>query len=179
MSTDLLEGRIAELERRQSRIIPAREGADGWVNFVESRVAEESEFLRDVVAHALATMRAEISNEVKAAIDTALATRVRGTYQPGTKYARGDMVALDGGTFVARKDDPGPCPGGGGWQLMARQGQRGRDGPEGKRGPPGNVIVGWIVDRSNYRITPKLSDNSLGVPLELRSLFEPDDTVAR
>jgi hypothetical protein len=68
-------------------------------------------------------------------LDHALATRVRGTFQPGTNYVRGDMVALDGGSFIARKDNPGKCPGDG-WQLMAKQGQRGIAGPEGKRGPP-------------------------------------------
>jgi hypothetical protein len=54
---------------------------------------------------------------------------------------------------------------------MARQGQRGIAGPEGKRGPPGNIITGWIVDRGEYRITPRLSDGTLGPPLELRALF--------
>src|SRR5262249_32190349 len=102
-----------------------------------------------------------------------LGMRVRGTYQADTKYERGDMVALDGGSFVARRDNPGKCPGDG-WQLMAKQGQRGIAGPEGKRGPPGNIITGWIVDRSTYRIPPRLSDGSLGPPLELRALFEED-----
>ena len=44
-------------------------------------------------------------------------------------------------------DNPGKCPGDG-WQLMAKQGQRGRDGPEGKRGPAGAIISGWIVAAS-------------------------------
>ena len=165
MNTDLHDRR---------RIIPAREGADGWANFVENRVAEESEYLRDVLTHVIAQLQREIRDETKALLDQALATRVRGTFQPGTNYVRGDMVALDGGSFIARKDNPGKCPGDG-WQLMAKQGQRGIAGPEGKRGPPGNIIVGWIVDRSTFRITPRLSDNSLGPPLELRELFEPSE----
>jgi len=104
-------------------------------------------------------------------LDTALGTRVRGTYQAGTNYTRGDMLALDGASFIARKDNPGKCPGDG-WQLMAKQGQRGIAGPEGKRGPPGNIITGWILDRTNFRVTPRLSDGSLGPPLELGALFE-------
>jgi hypothetical protein len=58
---------------------------------------------------------------------------------------------------------------------MARQGQRGIAGPEGKRGPPGAVITSWILDRGEYRITPRLSDGTLGPSLELRELFEPSE----
>ena len=109
--------------------------------------------------------------------NAALATRVRGTYQAGVSYTRGDMVVLDGGSFIARCDNPGPCPGSG-WQLMAKQGARGIAGPKGERGPPGNIIVGWILDRSEFRITPRMSDGSLGPPLELRALFEPEANAA-
>src|SRR5262245_66082391 len=103
--TDLLD-RVAELEEFAQRVIPAREGADGWANWVETRLLQERKFSHDVVAHALALIRDEILDTAKAAIDQALATRVRGTYQIGTQYARGDMVALDGGSFVARRDNP-------------------------------------------------------------------------
>src|SRR5262249_51201576 len=133
---------------------------------------EERDFIFGVMAETVAWLQRDARDEMKAMLDQALATKVRGTFQPGTTYARGDMVALDGGTFVARCDKPGPCPGSN-WQLMAKQGQRGRDGPEGKRGPPGNIITGWILDRGNYRVTPRLSDGTLGPPLELRELFEP------
>jgi hypothetical protein len=35
---------------------------------------------------------------------------VRGTYKPGEDYKYFDIVALNGGGFIARKDDPGDCP---------------------------------------------------------------------
>jgi hypothetical protein len=38
--------------------------------------------------------------------------------------------------------------------------------------------VGWVLDRGEYRITPRMSDGTLGPPLELRALFE-DDGAAR
>ena len=79
-------------------------------------------------------------------------------------------VSSRGVTILARA----PAPVGSSWHARAR----GIAGPEGKRGPPGNIISGWIVDRSNYRITPRLSDGSLGPPLELRALFEPEDNAA-
>jgi hypothetical protein len=173
MSADL-QARVAELEGYARRIIPARDGQDGWVNYIQACLLEERNFSHDVVARALAMMRDDILDACKATIDQALATRVRGTFQPGSNYARGDIVALDGGSFIARKDHPGKCPGEG-WQLVARQGQRGIAGPEGKRGPPGQTITGWIVDRGAYRITPRMSDGTLGAPLELRELFAPSE----
>jgi hypothetical protein len=60
---------------------------------------------------------------------------------------------------------------------MARQGQRGRDGARGERGPPGKTISGWIVDRETFRITPRFDDGTLGAPLELRALFEPTENT--
>jgi hypothetical protein len=176
--TDLRD-RVAELERSTRRIIPAREGADGWANFVESRVAEESEFLRDVMAHAIAQLQREFLAECKALITEKLAQRIRGTFDPRAKYSGSDIVAMDGASFVARHDDPGACPGGG-WQLLAKQGQR---GPSGERGAPGRDaprISGWIVDRNAFTVAPKFSDGTIGPLLELRALFEQveDNTAA-
>ena len=37
-------------------------------------------------------------------------------------YSALDIVALNGGQFIARHDNPGPCPGDG-WQLLASAGQ--------------------------------------------------------
>jgi hypothetical protein len=183
MSADLLEGRVAELERRAQRLVLAGDdrgsGWGAWQNLLETRLMQEQDYFNDLLTEVLVQFRRNVLDEVKVMLDTALATRVRGTFQPNTTYARGDMVALDGGSFIARRDNPGKCPGDG-WQLMARQGQRGRDGPEGRRGPPGAIISGWILDRSNFRVTPRMSDGSLGPPLELRELFESseDNTAA-
>jgi len=176
MTVESLANRVEELEQRARRFKLATTGADGWENFIQSLILQERDFLLGVMAETVAWLQRDARDEMKTMLDTALATRVKGTYQASVKYERGDMVALDGGSFIARKDNPGPCPGSG-WQLFAKQGARGRDGPEGKRGPAGNIIQGWIVDRSTYRITPRLSDGSLGPPLELRELFEPGETT--
>lgn len=67
-----------------------------------------------------------------------------GVYDPEASYARNDVVAKDGGSFVACRDDPGPCPGDG-WRMIAmrgRAGQRGEQGPRGMRGEPGADGVG-------------------------------------
>jgi hypothetical protein len=105
---------------------------------------------------------------------------VRGTFDQSVSYRRLDIVALNGGSFIALKDAPGPCPGPG-WQLIASQGRRGGAGEKGERGLPGPrgdagasgaTIVGWKIDRARYVATPVMSDGSEGPPLELRGLFE-------
>ena len=50
-----------------------------------------------------------------------------GTFDPERQYRRLSVVMLNGASFIAKKDDPGPCPGEG-WQLMAQQGKRGGPG---------------------------------------------------
>jgi hypothetical protein len=105
---------------------------------------------------------------------------VRGTFDETTDYQRLDVVALDGGSFVALKDAPGPCPGSG-WQLFASRGKRGPVGQTGERGERGAkgdaglsgvTIRDWKIDRARYVATPLMSDGREGPPLELRELFE-------
>jgi hypothetical protein len=105
---------------------------------------------------------------------------VRGTFNETAEYRRLDVVALNGGCFIARKDAPGPCPGSG-WQLLASQGKRGvagARGERGERGPKGDpglsgvTICDWKIDRARYVATPVMSDGREGPPLELRGLFE-------
>ena len=101
----------------------------------------------------------------------------RGTFDESVSYRRLDVVALNGGSFIALKDAPGLCPGPG-WQLIASQGKRGAAGEKGERGPRGDAgasgatIVGWKIDRERYVATPVMSDGSEGPPLELSGLFE-------
>jgi hypothetical protein len=110
----------------------------------------------------------------------AVTPAVRGTYRDGEAYRQLDIVALNGGSFIARAHDPGPCPGDG-WQLIASAGRAGKLGPKGERGEKGErglpgqaglTILGWRIDRERYRATPLLSDGSEGSALELRPLFQ-------
>jgi hypothetical protein len=109
---------------------------------------------------------------------------IRGTYNAEEEYRHLDIVALNGGSFVALKNDPGQCPGDG-WQLLASAGKRGKDGVPGIRGErglpgePGASQVGWKVDARAYAITPVMSDGSEGAPLVLRDLFEQFLTETR
>jgi hypothetical protein len=115
---------------------------------------------------------------------------IRGTFAADQEYRALDIVALNGGSFVARRDDPGVCPGAG-WQSLTMPGKRGERGPHGEkgdRGEPGKpgatgapapVIVGWHIDRKSYAALPILDDGSRGAPLELRGLFEQFQIEAR
>lgn len=75
---------------------------------------------------------------------------VRGTYAPDGDYAALNIVALNGGAFIARKDDPGPCPGED-WQVIAMRGKPGEPGKKGDpgpsvKGPPGAPVVSAHID---------------------------------
>jgi hypothetical protein len=102
---------------------------------------------------------------------------VRGTWEPTTPYKSHDVVARNGGSFVALKDGPGECPGPG-WQLLTSPGKRGERGERGERGIKGESgrdgagFIGWVHDLENYRAIPVLSDGSHGEPLEVRSFLE-------
>jgi hypothetical protein len=105
---------------------------------------------------------------------------IRGTYDSDVEYRCLDVVMLNGSSFVALKDNPGPCPGPD-WHLLASRGSRGHRGPEGARGLIGlrgergaeaPTIRDWEIDRERYTATPVMSDGSRRPPLELHGLFE-------
>jgi hypothetical protein len=108
---------------------------------------------------------------------------IRGTYDPSGIYARLDIVALNSSSFIARKDQPGACPGED-WQLIVSAGKQGRPGPpgaKGERGEPGSkggpgapapTILAWKLDRESYTVTPIMSDASEAPAIEMRALFE-------
>jgi hypothetical protein len=75
---------------------------------------------------------------------------VRGTWAAEEAYRARDVVIIGGSSFVARRDDPGPCPGEG-WQLFASAGSKGKPGEQGpagktgERGPPGPAVVSMDI----------------------------------
>jgi hypothetical protein len=156
-------------------------GNASWFDWVEARVAEklgaEREFSHNVIAEVIAAVAADLRAEFDKALTGLRAQRsleVVGTYDGSVRYRQLDVVALNGGSFVAKVDDAGVCPGPG-WQLIACQGRAGRPGApgvDGKNGKDAPRIVSWCVNRADYSATPIMSDNSRGPPLELRPLFE-------
>lgn len=108
---------------------------------------------------------------------------VCGTYDANMRYARLDIVALDGAAFIARIDHPGICPGDD-WQLISRQGKPGRRGENGERGIRGekgekgesgkDAIVPRFVSSEidkNYNLIVSRSDGSREI-IPLRAAFE-------
>src|SRR5215475_11890668 len=84
--------------------------------------------------------------------------RVRGTYSADATYQALDLVMRESSSFIATRDDPGPCPGDG-WKIIACGGKRGAAGERGERGPPGPkgdpglsgvTIREWKIDRARY-----------------------------
>jgi len=105
---------------------------------------------------------------------------VRGTYSGIVEYHYLDVTMVNGSSFVALQNNPGPCPGDG-WHLLASRGSRGNRGESGARGIMGlrgergaaaPTIQSWLLDRTRYTATPIMSDGSIGPSLELRGLFE-------
>lgn len=75
---------------------------------------------------------------------------VRGTHSEDAEYSALDLVAMNGGSFIAKRDNPGPCPGDG-WQLVASQGKAGKPGDRGAPGPagrgePGSPVIAASID---------------------------------
>lgn len=77
--------------------------------------------------------------------------KICGTWDASKQYKVLDTVILNGGAFVAKRDNPGACPGDG-WQLLASQGKQGKPGEKGskgergERGEPAAEIIGMDVD---------------------------------
>ena len=101
----------------------------------------------------------------------AVSPTVRGTWRADADYRSLDIVARDGGCFIAKRATFGVCPGPD-WQIVSTRGargERGERGPKGERGPAGPAaptIVGWQIDRASFTATPIMSDGSEGPPLD-------------
>jgi hypothetical protein len=191
---ELLIELVAQLRNEMERPGPRGEqGPPGKLPLVKLWKPETVHYEGDVVAYDGGTFQARRdTGQAPGHQDwTCLATpgrngkslAVRGTFDEAAEYRHLDVVALNGGSFVALRDAPGPCPGSG-WQLLTSPGKRGpagqsgEKGARGERGPPGEpgssgaTISGWKMDRARYLATPLMSDGGEGPPLELRELFE-------
>ena len=173
------------------------EGPPALFPQVKAWSADAISYRGDVVTHAGATWQArrDTAKEpphpdwIELAIPgrdgrDAVSPTVRGTWRADAEYRALDIVARDGGCFIAKCDAPGVCPGPD-WQIVSTRGargERGERGPKGERGPAGPAaptIVGWQIDRASFTATPIMSDGGEGPPLELRGLFEQYQTETR
>ena len=153
-------------------------------------IAEEREFTTELLNQAFPAIISDLWNdierEVKQAIRLAFleragwTPRIRGTWVETEQYQALDIVARDGGLFLCKHSNPGPCPGEG-WQIMSTRGERGKpgqpgprgeQGPPGPQGEPGATITGWKIDARRLQVLPILGGGRFGPPLDLRELFE-------
>ena len=88
----------------------------------------------------------------------------RGAWKAASVYQALDVAMVDGSSFVALYDVPGPCPGDG-WRLLAARGKSGPPGPAGAvgergwPGPPGPSPKSLDVDGEGL-LTLRLGDGS-------------------
>src|SRR5262245_28978531 len=83
--------------------------------------------------------------------------RHRRSYEPARLYEQGDVVAHDGGSWLALQDDPGDLPGAG-WAQLTVRGQRGKPGDRGPPGPEGRGIADIFVDDSGDALVVEFTD---------------------
>lgn len=92
----------------------------------------------------------------------------RRNHDPAQSYEKGDVVAHDGGSWVALQDNAGPLPGSG-WAQLAIRGQRGKPGDRGPPGPEGRGIVDVFVNESGEALVVEFSDGvQKAIPLVTR-----------
>ena len=173
------------------------EGPPALFPQVKAWSADAISYRGDVVTHAGATWQAQRDTAkepphpdwIELAIPgldgrDAVTPTVRGTWRADAEYRALDIVARDGGCFIAKCDAPSVCPGPD-WQIVStrgargERGERGLKGEQGPAGPAAPTIVGWQIDRATFTATPIMSDGGEGPPLELRGLFEQYQSETR
>ncbi|MGH3630268.1 MAG: hypothetical protein ACRDRL_22855 [Sciscionella sp.] len=86
------------------------------------------------------------------------------------------IVALNGGSFVARLNNPGACPGDG-WQALCFQGKKepvGPKGDRGERGLPGSSITDCEIEPERYTLILNHGDGT-SLHIDLRPFFQTYD----
>jgi hypothetical protein len=148
---------------------PGERGADGLLRAVLP-YSDRVHYAAEVVTHAGSTWQAlRDTGKAPGSEDWLCIARagadadsieVRGTYSPEETYSRLNIVALNGGSFIAKRNDPGECPGDG-WQLLTSPGKRGQKGEDGARGigergpegPPGPAPIALVAEDGILRLT--------------------------
>jgi hypothetical protein len=128
------------ITRRASSARPAADWSErnGVVELIGDQVSDLAKVVGDHIAELQTDVEQRVDRRLKAlelqlaemrgAVDVLRgknlpgALRVCGTWESGATYCLNDLVAYNGGSWVARKDSPGPIPGDG-WQMVASQGK--------------------------------------------------------
>ena len=168
-------------------------GMPGMLPLVETYTPDKVHYAAAVVAHAGATYQAiKDTGRPPDSTDWICLARagsdgrtpiVRGTHKDDETYQALDVVMRNSASFIARRDNPGPCPGDG-WQCLAAPGARGVKGEKGERGAKGDrgeqgvagkpapTFAAWEIERERYSLRGIFADGSKTPELDLRGLFE-------
>jgi hypothetical protein len=159
---------------------------------LRSELAQAHEVTRDALVEFLVNENAELRADLQRLVKRAVAEiedglerktaafrppTVRGTFEENKVYRQHDICIKNGGSYIARRDDPGLCPGPG-WQQLTQpgktgpKGERGYPGERGAKGESGATFIAWKIDRKRFTAVPLMSDGKIGPPLLLREFFE-------
>jgi hypothetical protein len=112
----------------QARALVTRSSLDKQLSELSDAVGDAISKLNQRLVEDLQPILDRIRADIEELRNCNRSMAVRGTWAAGERYQALNVVALNGASFVARRDDPGPCPGEG-WQLIASQGKRGGRAP--------------------------------------------------
>jgi hypothetical protein len=110
-------------------------------------VVHECEKMRADVRLMLKRARAEIEDGLERKTANFRPPAIRGTYDPNKIFLQHDLVIKNGGSFIARRDGAGVCPGPD-WQQLTQPGKTGAKGERGfagARGPQGESGANFLT----------------------------------
>jgi hypothetical protein len=189
----------AEVTRSPEAVVEKTHGNGSTVFNGDGPAPLDREVIIDAVALAMGELRDEVQGEIDAlrervaSLEARLARTearlaeaetpakfftVRGTYSPAEKYRALDVVVRDNTWFVARRDDPGECPGPG-WQAgpVGKRGEKGvpgERGPRGEQGAPGKAapdLLGATVADYDLIFVTKDGETKPGPRVSLLPMF--------
>jgi hypothetical protein len=164
-----------------------------WENWLAARLDQRCKEFGEEIGEAIGDMTGPLEKRIKTLELELAQTRgavdilrgrgapgtfnLKGNYDPRTSYAYLDVVVRDSSSFVARRDNPGSCPGDD-WQMIACGGKRGATGEKGERGPagPAPVLVGAKFSHRGMEIETGSGD---AIPLFKSVAVNPADFSLR
>jgi hypothetical protein len=198
MADDLIYSEPVYTERADTAIAaPASANGQetdwsGWEKWLRGHLDIEKESIFETIIETVGDLEAQRDRQIRtlelklaeltgtvSVLRSGRAMRVRGTFDEAARYEQLDVVAVNGSSFVATRDNPGRCPGEH-WQLLASAGSRGArgfPGPRGERGergepaPAGATFKMFHLDPKDYTLSAIMSDGKMH-SVSLRKLFE-------
>jgi hypothetical protein len=108
---------------------------DRWVTrHIRTALAAERKSIKrdfDTLVEEIGALTATVRKDLEREIAKADSLRICGPFDAKAFYSKHEVAMVNGSSFIATKDAPGPCPGNG-WRLLASAGSRGKAADETK-----------------------------------------------